>query len=268
MSPALFAGQRFSRDDATGGIHLSSASGIANVKGAYAEIEAAIPFEAQGLYVMMGPSTGQGDVLFDLAVGAAAAEQIFWPNLQFSEHGLSNAHVYAPLHLPSGLRVAHRSQHSGGIKNNHLGVLFLGQGALQGYGLSGVVETWGATTADSGGTSVDPGATADTKGAYSELITTTVRDSKWLVLRIGQNTDIIRSNCRWWIDIAIGAAGSEQIIIPDIQVECWSTSDKISPTNVSLPCNIPAGVRVAARSRCNINTAGDRLFDLTAYGLS
>ena len=100
----------------------------------------------------------------------------------------------------------------------------------------------GAT--NSKGVQVDPSATANTKGAYVQLIAATASDFCW-VLAEPNNGDSVPYSC----DIAIGASGSEKVILPDMFCQA-STSERITQP-FSFPLNIQAGTRVAARSQCS-----------------
>jgi hypothetical protein len=130
-----------------------------------------------------------------------------------------------------------------------------------------IVTSYGATTADSGGISVDPGGVANTKGEYSEITAATTSPIDWLVVAIGNANDTARITNQMLLDIAIGAAASEQIIVPDLDVVVASAGDNIFPLFSNMPMSMPTGVRIAARLQSTSTTVGDRLLDVAAYGV-
>ena len=133
----------------------------------------------------------------------------------------------------------------------------------------GLVTPYGADTSDSGGMAVDPGGTVDTKGAYSELAASTTYPIKQLMLVIGGRGNTTQLTQRVLIDVAIGGAGSEQIVFPDIGYGANVGTDLGIPLVVGpYPVDIPAGTRLAVRAQSSINNATDRLFDACLYGVS
>jgi len=244
-----------------------------NVKGAYVELSTATPLQADGLIVMLGRGGGCNDSLTDLAIGAAGSEQIIAANLSASPAPFSSYYssagtaYYLPLSIPEGERLAARTQSLG--TTLRIAVTLVALGGLASKPFNGAA-TYGAVTADSGGTSIDPGGTAHTKGAYVELTAATSADMRELILALG-NAGISRGYAAdWLLDIGIGAAGSEQVLLPDLPLCTGSgtISMGILPQTIGpLPCNIPAGTRIAARAQCSINTASDRIFDLILYGV-
>jgi hypothetical protein len=130
------------------------------------------------------------------------------------------------------------------------------------------VEACGFTAASTTSTVLsDPGATAHTDGAWTQLIASTSFAYRWLAI-IGNN----RSDAAWLnnrstlVDIAIGGAGAEQIILSDLLSAGGSVNDN-ERLAVCLPVAIPAGSRISARNRSSVGTAGDRRHDLVVYGI-
>jgi hypothetical protein len=70
------------------------------------------------------------------------------------------------------------------------------------------------------------------------------------------------------MDVAIGASGSEKIILPNLFMTTHTTSDEIAPS-VFGPYSvyIPSGTRLAVRAQCSITDATDRTFDAMIYGI-
>lgn len=107
-----------------------------------------------------------------------------------------------------------------------------------------------STTAGEFGTSVTAdGTTAHVKGPYTELIAATARPSYGIMIALGNVGTVASTNTRMLVDIAVGAASSEIVIIPNLIAgqACASNSANGSPNNYYFPIHIPAGVRISAR---------------------
>lgn len=83
-------------------------------------------------------------------------------------------------------------------------------------------------------------ATAHTKGNWAQVIASTAANSSYLSFASG-NVSASATDTSTLIDIGIGAAGAETVIVPDIAIGGWSFG------RVSLPVAIPSGARVAIR---------------------
>lgn len=80
---------------------------------------------------------------------------------------------------------------------------------------------------------------ANTKGSWVELVASTAFDADQLLITLGQSNAI----CSGLVDVAIGASGSEQIIVANI---LCAGSPRMA-TSFHLPLGVPAGSRIAAR---------------------
>jgi len=248
-----------------------TASGTANTKGSYAQLVASTARESAWLMVMLAGPGAAIDNLIDIAVGAAASEVVIASNLYSGGgDGTANQGSYymLPISVPVATRIAARSQ-SSTVSNALEVALLLGSGSWKHTPPFGRLTTYGADTADSGGTQVDPGATAHTKGAYAQLVASSTNPVKALTLAIGNKLNSVRTNAVWLVDVAIGAAGSEQVIVSNIMLDCNASNDLVAPQvmgPIPVP-EIPAGTRIAVRAQCSITDATDRLFDAIIYGL-
>jgi hypothetical protein len=82
-------------------------------------------------------------------------------------------------------------------------------------------------------------------------------------------SDASFSTGRWFLDIAVGAAGLEQIILENLIVQVNASGDRfIQPYIGPLPLSLPAGTRVAARCASTLIAAGRREFGVIMYGFS
>lgn len=269
---AIGAGNRNSTEGEdtgnTSGTLLAN-GGVANAKGSYTQVVASTPFAAQGFLLTAYGNSNQS-CLLDVAVGAAAAEQVIISNFLVAFCANSPTGVFFPVPVPAASRMAMRTQAVYASQNQYGQVTLLSQGFLPGAPLSRV-ETWGADTSDSGGTNIEPGGTPDTKGAYSQLVASTTFDVRALVIVIGGGVQRYHPSYRWLVDIAVGAAASEEIILSDIgfcgEAAANFYGDILPKTVGPLPVHIPAGTRVAARAQCNDLNAAYRVFDIAIYGI-
>lgn len=117
-------------------------------------------------------------------------------------------------------------------------------------------------------------AAANTKGSWTQLVSATAYDAAamWVQLTGAYNGGgSANLNA---VDIGIGPAGSEIVLFGNLLVGQYQPSlTCLLPTNVLLPCSIPAGTRIAARSQstqasytCNCSFGlFEASFDYTAH---
>lgn len=98
----------------------------------------------------------------------------------------------------------------------------------------------------SGPISVTAGETAHTKGAWTELISSTTHTSSQLVFAAGLSQ--ASQNSAALVDIGVGPAGSEVLIIENLP--CGMAASN-SNWQVPLPVEVPAGSRIAIRFQCD-----------------
>lgn len=244
----------------------------ANTKGSWTEIVTASTFNASAITVYVQSARGTGDYLFDIGIGASGSEQVLFSNLSVSlgcpscEESFSFA-LRLPVAIPSGTRISARAQgtNTTSYRKVRLGIGLDSSNASSG----GNLITIGANTTDSGGVEIDPGGVADTKGSWIEISSATSEDIKKVFFCFGNKENTSFRNGRWKIDIGIGAAASEQVIIPDIPMIADTQGSLALLPNPSLMYNIyiPAGTRIAVRAACDDTGATDRLFDIIMYGI-
>lgn len=269
--PMLPGGAVVGRSTIVGGSSLpgpqTTANASANAKGAWTELMAAAPAGATGLLVEVIGGSGSMDGLVDIAIGAAGSEVIIAADLITCRvTDLAPAVYMLPIPIPVGERISARSQSTTASVGCYVGVHLLGGGFLRASG-GNALDTYGANAADSGGTSIDPGTTLHTKGAWVEFSAATARDIKQLIVGCGNQVNLTRANADFLIDVGVGASGSEQVVLPDLYARAGAGADLIEPhVFPPLPVDIPAGSRLAARAQCGITTATNRLLDLILYG--
>ncbi len=249
-----------------------TASASANAKGSYTQLVASLSGSVNGFFVIVSAvTTSNRSYLLDIATGGAGSETVIVANLPVQiggdYHG-GNFVVFVPLPISSGTRVAARCQSSTGSSQIFMSLLTVA-GELSNLLTSAVASTYGATTGTSRGTSIDPGAVADTKGTYVQMTaaTSTSNNLKWLIVLVGNQSNAAMSVATWALDIATGAAASETVVVPDLIFSSSTAFDAVIPGFYCLPVDIANGTRIAARAKCTITDATDRLVDLVLIGV-
>jgi hypothetical protein len=273
--PLLIDGQRFQDQGTVLGTTQATAltnSGTSHVKGPYAQLVASTPFAAAGVLVQFATAnagTGQS-FLVDVAIGAAAAEQVIIANLLLetaSNAGTLQGCVWIPLTIPAGVRLAARQQNNAVSGTIAVNVILLA-GGLAGLPTGSRCLTLGIDTATSLGAIIDPGGTVNVKGAYTELTASATHDVRTLLFAIGANLNTAGSVARWFLDIAVGAAAAETVYLPNLLFSVAAAARSPLPSWIGpIPVSVPAGTRLAARAQCNTPDPTDRKFTLAAYGI-
>jgi hypothetical protein len=259
-------------------------SATANTKGSYAQLLSGAGNTADAACVVLDLTNGSAntDYLVDLAIGAAGSEQIIATNLFMSGGGgLAGNLVYSyilPIAIPTGTRIAARCQAgTASAASLHATLHVMAQGFLPSAPLQRLTA-YGPNTADSGGVSVDPGGTANTKpSTWTEITSSTTNPMRMLYAAFGLAQNSAPSTATWLVDLGIGASGSEIGIggssattgLVSLPFRVGVLTDFLwSPLVVGpLAVSIPAGTRLAARAQCSITDATDRLFDVMLYGI-
>lgn len=241
-----------------------------NTKGSYAEIAASLTVTTTAITVNVNEVAGGSGLqtLFDIATGAAGSETVVVPDLATDQSETRGIFVAGPLpiEIPVGTRVACRGQCSGaGTLSMRVCVTCISAGGMRGLTS---LTAYGIDAATSGGTSIDPGGTANTKGSYTAITASTSNLTQWMMAVFtggGEATRGLISNI-WAVDIATGAGGAETVLWSDLRT-CTRVmvinADAVTGRQQGYLTYIPASTRIAARCSCSINTAGDRLMDVT-----
>lgn len=240
-------------------------SGAINAKGAYVQIVAATPYASSRLHFTIVSSGASAPFyLIDVATGAAGSEVVIAGNIAVMTSAfLIREFITISVDIPNGSRLSVRTQASAAGQTMSSGWL------LEDRPLATLANpvTYGAVTAASRGTQIDPGAVVSTKGAYVEFTASTITriDRLAICATMAQAGTSIGSFQSWHLDIATGAAGAETVIIPNLVYP--GLSNIMGPGIVELPVSIPAGTRLSARCDCSRNTAIERLLSVTLIGM-
>ena len=240
----------------------------AHVKTAWQQATASLPVTVSGFIMRTFPlGSGTANFLFDVGIGAAGSEKIILNNYPHNRYngarGLTQS-IFVPVKIPAGTRVAVRAQNSeASAQPWDCTIEWVPYSPyLPSYSRC---DVYGAIEANTAATDIDPGATANAKGAWAQLTASSSYDARAIAVAFSSSRNSVRSICHWFVDIGIGAAGSEVVLLPDLFVGSHTTSDAVLGSSMTLPINVPAGTRFAARAQCGINDATDRLMRTTLY---
>lgn len=228
-------------------------TGSTNTKAAWTEISASTAYAMQGFWVQLYAASGAAsNALIDIGIGAAGSEIVVVPNLMWKRSASSSSApltAYMPISIPAGTRVAARSQGSNATTTVSLGMICKVATSQSANGYAKGVNH-GAVTADSTGTTLTAG-TANTKGSYVELVASTAERCNGLLVCVMPNaTGTVHS-----VDIAVGAAASEVIVIPDFFSRCVGNTTEEGGNYAFIDISIPAGTRISARTQSSTASA-------------
>jgi hypothetical protein len=245
------------------GTAVLSHAASAHTKGSWVEIVPSAPNGVVGidLYVMHGG--GSTEYLVDVGIGAAGSEITIAANLSYASinvYSYRNAQVYhIPIAVAAGTRIAVRNQ---SVLANKTMVCAIGLSINTVNTVSpfAAVLTLGADTANTRGTLVEPGASANTKGAYTQFTASSTIHTKGFLVGMMSGNNSAPAECGWLLDIAVGDSGSEVVIVGDIPFNVHSQYIlTIMPVITKfIPVSIPIGTAISMRAQCSTNDVTDR----------
>lgn len=231
------------------GSEIGMSASSANTKGSWVTLLSSLAAPASWFNIGINQITSAGDrgALMDIAIGGAGSETIVAANLII---GYRNHHgTLFPLHIPAGSTVRARFATPLSFMNFAVAATaYIGE-PDSGLSVPGRITTYGADTANSGGTLVTPSASMGVKGTWAQLTASTTSPIHALMVLVQSSTST-PPDARYAIDIGVGGSGSETVVLPDHFV--WTEDSPVSvypqsPEFCPRSFNIPAGVRVAAR---------------------
>jgi hypothetical protein len=240
-----------------------TSSGSANTKGSYVTLATSTTFDATEIQIILSgqeSSTSTSDNLVDVAIGASGSEQILFADLYVEAFVGFNRIYTFPCNIPAGSRISARAQ-STVTTSTPTATILLSNRKL--YGEDAVVTTYGAVTGTTKGTAVTASVSANTKGSYTQIVSSTSRPIKsfyWCACNNGTTRSSVFSNL---CDLAIGASGSETILIPDFHISLPSKNVAM-PELTKFDIDIPSGARIAIRSAAS---TGSVSFGHIIYGI-
>lgn len=246
----------------------ATAHASTHTKGDWVELIASTAFAAETVQIIIfetiATNAGNTSMLLDIGTGAAASETVLIPNVivghSMGTTGLGQAinqqtFIFQGLAVPSGTRISARVQGATTLDTCKVGVALRQSGGPLSAGTT--VTTFGADTATSNGTVPATISTNNTKlTTYTTITASTSVDIRSFVVSVGSAGSGIFTAADGLIDIAIGAASSETIIVPDIPYG-GNGNEQFVYKGCELPFirSIPAGTRLSVRYQATSNAA-------------
>lgn len=245
----------------------ATASATPHTAGSWVELVAATSADVYGLIVgisagMLVSGTATSGLL-DIGVGAAASEVVVVPNLNVGySTGTGHPFMHVPVFIPRGSRVAMRLRAL--ITVDTVGIRVVPVGSTGTRRPSSSILALGANEAASQGVALTAPGSINTKGAWTEITAATTEPFRALMLAVGGNGDTDIPNANVLIDIGVGAAGSEVVVVGNLYVNQASSEVNQVISTGPWEVNVPAGSRVACRYQGS-SLLG--LLDAIVYGI-
>lgn len=278
MTGAYPGGIQLSAGTSVGAVTGASTGPILNTgsssftKGTWTQISASLTQDATWMmfYIQTLNSSGSNYAV-DIGVGASGSEVAVVSNLFFSGQTAGSVRYFFPLNIPAGTRLSARAAGNGAANGALSTGINIFSDAFQSAGCGSSIDTYGLNSATLLGTAVDPGGTANTKGVYSQLVASTFGDIGGIFATFDQqNTASGTASLAYYlIDIAVGASGSETVIVPNIPMSVFigGTITQFGGYLPYIPVQIPAGSRISVRAQSSDNTSPDRVIGCTLFGV-
>lgn len=247
----------------------------ANAKGSWTELIASTSIAAKLVWVHYRANTDASPYVLDIGVGSAGSEDVIIPNLLVDQQtaGTGNAQGgFGPFRvdIASASRIAVRAETdatAAGDETINVEVLICDSELP--LLTSPTLNTYGVTVGSTPkGNTLDPGATINTKGAYTEITASAAASIQHLHIVLGTKMNTAAAAADFLIDIAIGSAGSETDIVSNLFFSTIAAPDFILPTTIVIPGDNFGSQRISARAQCSINDATDRLLSIAATAVS
>lgn len=256
--------QRYALNDSRSSSQFGTtvtAAGTINTLGTIVQLDAAAECDAEGFLLSVGNQAGTvpAAMLIDLLAGAGGSERPILQCLSTASGvgGREFSQIYVPIPIAKDTRISARLQASALTSTIVLGMQLVAGGFPDMPTVQRNVSL-GVSTSTSLGTTVDPGGTANTKGAWVQLGAAGVPfDVKWIILSVCRN-DATMTSQQWRVDIGRGATSNQYVVIPDMAVQGSGSSDDIGPKLISLPLYVPSGGNLWIRCQSSLATVAER----------
>ena len=242
-----------------------------DTKGAYVELIASTANTNLGIWVFLDGDNLAKNWAVDIATGVADSEVIFLNDLIYGLRRGTTGIVwyYFPIaSIASGTRISARAQcdNSSGSELVYVSAILSTESMLD-----ITAPTYERSITSIPATrpyldDVDPGATINTKGAYTELVASASATLQLATFHFGSSDNDVITQNQQLVDIAKGEAGVEVVVVSNLPLAVASVWDQPLPISIALPGNPFQGERISMRSQCSINDATDRLFGVGYYG--
>jgi hypothetical protein len=255
-------------EETLGGISVPC--GASGAKASWSEQVTSTPEDYYGLIFQMRVMSWSGYLWnFDIGIGSSGSEKILLE--EFMTPMISNQARYScaytfplPYFIPAGSNLHFRGRCTYGSEQSYSMTVLGLHGESFGHNVYAQSQWMNVDASNVKGRDIDPGATPDTWSSWADVSDGPLSiDAKYLIIYQGTN-DAARSSCSWRTQLAVGGAGSEQVIA-DWTCYCHSSSDFMSSPYLWFPVQIPANTTLRNRSMCSIGTAVDRVIQVAYY---
>lgn len=249
----------------------ATSSATVNAKGAWVGL-GTTGFDYGMVLINAGATTSGADYLVDIGLEHAAGS---WTVLIADLRHHSRRAFYCggapkllPIRVPTGTTLGYRTAASTAAASISLQLTGFETGLYGAPGWTRLVPLF--TPATSRGVSIDPGATANTKSGWVELLSSSPIQTDALLVAVGPNGVTTRNSAMGWlIDIGIGASGSERPVLMNLAADAGTYLDVLNQeTYGPFPGSIAAGTRIVARAQCSATAASERTIDLAVWGFA
>lgn len=192
-------------------------------------------------------ATNDSSTLLNISTGGAGSEatNIAVANIGVGYNAVRNKFLI-PVHIPAGSRISVACQSA--IASQVVDAVYQFYTLPFGRIPPRKPVTIGANTATSKGVGLTPPGSSNTKSAWTEITSATTQPLGALVTCVQGNSDTIIAADTLLLDIGIGSAGNEVVVVGDICFLGGTSEIYFHQGHINLfGCDIPAGTRIAAR---------------------
>lgn len=259
---------------ASGGVNVTS--GTTNTKGTWTTVIASTAADLTHLLITLSSQPGNGvPVVFDVAAAPAASEAsgLICQNIIYeATFGIAYTFMIPCGMVVAGSRIAFRFASSIASDVTEVAMVGFDAGWLS-EGSAAPIDTYGWSSGAIQGLAIDPGATVNTKGAYTQVTASSTNDYCGFFLVFDNRNRVGGANTSGacLVDVALGGSGSEVVLLPNLLLVRNIISGQVAQTSPAITpifhVPIRSGSRIAIRAQSATNTATDRIFGVSFHGV-
>lgn len=229
--------------------------------GAYDEFVSELTVECEyGFFLTFNSNNIAENIYIDIACGDSGSEQVIveaYPFVLNKAVDTQQICEFIPVRLPKGERIAVRGATANGVARTYDMMITPIQGdhrtpkAYSGY------KGW-FDTSDNRGYTVDAGASANTLGAWTEIVSSTTDNLVNLQVWIDENDNASLNFYSFQSEVGIGDSGSEVALASGLAQQSDGAFDIRSPYRFSVGASVPSGSRLAVRIQSSTTDSNDR----------
>lgn len=237
-----------------------TANATANVYGSFSELIASTGIFSRRIMLEIADASGTGALAIDIAVGASGSEVVIAEAIhaRMDGDGRNNSMSYAlPISVPAGVRVSARLKSETGGRT----VKVVAHG-VAGDGLTSSFQ--GMTYLGSGYTPTN-GYSANTKGAWAQLIASTARQYKALHVTWAALDFVAAGTTSALLDLAVGAASSEVVLVENL-LATGKVGGLFGWHNAMIEGVVPSASRLSFRGQVSVSGNAARFLGMYLHG--